>query len=303
MLERNELHRIRRFTEKAEQDKAFHTLEGILKGILLDDSVNVTEMNELVNWCNSYMELINDHPFNEVIPMVNRMLKDDIIDSDEVADLKWLLSQITNSNRYYDVITSGIQRLEGILHGVLADNEISNREIDYIEEWLFDHEELCGTYPFDEIQSLIVGIKEDGIITEEERKYLMAFISDFINRDASLNIDFSLIDEIKKEMTVSGICTLNPHISFEGKKFCFTGVSKEGSRKTIASKIESFGGTFMNNITNDTDFLIVGCNGNPCWAFSAYGRKIEKAMELRKNGSRIEIVNETDFWDAILDFE
>ena len=49
------------------------------------------------------------------------------------------------------------------------------------------------------------------------------------------------------------------------------------------------------------DYLIVGADGNPCWAFACYGRKIEKAMELRKAGARIALVHESDFHDAVQD--
>ena len=52
-------------------------------------------------------------------------------------------------------------------------------------------------------------------------------------------------------------------------------------------------------MTQKTDYLIVGNEGNPCWAFSCYGRKVEKAVELRKKGSNIQIINEDDFWNAL----
>ena len=48
-----------------------------------------------------------------------------------------------------------------------------------------------------------------------------------------------------------------------------------------------------------TNYLIIGSEGNTCWAFSCYGRKVEKAMEMRKNGVNIVLVNEIDFWDSI----
>ncbi|GMA55471.1 hypothetical protein GCM10025857_68280 [Alicyclobacillus contaminans] len=52
-------------------------------------------------------------------------------------------------------------------------------------------------------------------------------------------------------------------------------------------------------MTVDTDYLVVGDQGNPCWAFSCYGRKVEKAVKLRKQGRRILIIHEVDFWDAL----
>ena len=59
------------------------------------------------------------------------------------------------------------------------------------------------------------------------------------------------------------------------------------------------GGIFKDSVVKNTDFLIVGDEGNPCWAFSCYGRKVEKAIELRKSGSKIQIVHENDFWDCV----
>ena len=49
------------------------------------------------------------------------------------------------------------------------------------------------------------------------------------------------------------------------------------------------------------DYLVIGADGNPCWAFACYGRKVEKAVELRKSGVRIMIIHESDFHDAVLD--
>ena len=65
--------------------------------------------------------------------------------------------------------------------------------------------------------------------------------------------------------------------------------------------IEELGGKVKTAVSKKTDYLIVGNAGNPCWAFSCYGRKIEAAMLLRREGAKVQIVNETDFWDAIED--
>lgn len=49
------------------------------------------------------------------------------------------------------------------------------------------------------------------------------------------------------------------------------------------------------------NYLVVGGEGNPCWAYACYGRKVEKAVELRRQGHPIVIVHENDFHDAVLD--
>lgn len=60
---------------------------------------------------------------------------------------------------------------------------------------------------------------------------------------------------------------------------------------------------FFNRITkpNAADFLVVGADGNPCWAFACYGRKVEMAIDYRKQGCKLLIVHENDFWDAARD--
>lgn len=44
-----------------------------------------------------------------------------------------------------------------------------------------------------------------------------------------------------------------------------------------------------------------GNTGNPYRSYSCYGRKIEEAVALRKEGAKVQIINETDFWDAVWD--
>ena len=90
---------------------------------------------------------------------------------------------------------------------------------------------------------------------------------------------------------------------FEGKLFCFTGESYRAKRAEIAETITRLGGKVRSSVSAKTDYLIVGNAGNPCWAYACYGRKIEEAVSLRREGASIVIVNETDFWDAVDDMD
>jgi hypothetical protein len=65
--------------------------------------------------------------------------------------------------------------------------------------------------------------------------------------------------------------------------------------------IEQMGGVFSTSVTPKVHFLVVGANGNPAWAYSCYGRKVEQAMKLRAEGHSLVIVHENDFWDSIQD--
>jgi len=112
-----------------------------------------------------------------------------------------------------------------------------------------------------------------------------------------VNIDNAELEILKKEICINGICTINPQVEFHDKTFCFTGISQKVKRKDFENYINQHGGLYHDNIINETNYLIVGAKNNPCWAYSCYGRKVEQAMQMRKKGSNISIVNEIDFWD------
>jgi len=301
MIDKEKLQEIRKFTSKSEAEKAFNTLNGIIKGINIDGIINDSEVTELDNWWKVNYDLVDREPFNQLIPFVKQICSDKKITEDEYNDLVWLITQINSNNSYYDVVTAKIQELEGIFHGILADNTITDDEITNLKDWLFDNEDLIGIYPFDEIEALLIGITNDGIVTDKERNYLKLFFSEFIDSKTSKTIDFDEINKLRNDITLSGVCTINPLIEFKDKQFCFTGISKNYKRKEIEDKITQLGGIYNDNVTKTTDYLIIGEDSNPCWAYSCYGRKVEKAMSMRKQGSKISIVKEIDFIDATIE--
>lgn len=289
----------RNFTKPAELDKAIHTLSGILEGITIDKKINSDEMTELINWCSLHRHLIDRHPFSEIIPMIDAALEDGELTEDEMLDIAYVCHNFSQDSEYYDLITSSIQELQGIFHGIMADNAVLDNEITSLNEWVLEHDFLISTYPYDEIKTLLTDILRDGKITEEERNILKVFFANFIDLKISYNVSEKEIDDLRKNYSTDGICSTSPKIEVKGKTFCFTGTSKKASRKEIAADIQIHGGVFASSVTQKTDYLIVGNEGNPCWAFSCYGRKVEKAVELRKKGSNIQIINEDDFWNAL----
>lgn len=298
----NEVEGYRVFTAPAEIHKAVNSLIGMLNGIQFDNVLKMEEVEEVVNWCNLHRRFQNKFPFSEIIPMIDSALEDEILTSEEIEDILWLCNNVIHHegfNTYYDIVTSSLQQLHGIIHGVMADNIINDDEVILLYQWMEERDFLKGYYPFDEIYSLLTEIKKDGTFSQDERNMLKAYLGNFVDTRSSYNINEFEIKELQDKYLVRGICAVCPDITFENKVFSFTGTSGRAKRKEIAEVITNLGGIFNNNITLKTDFLIVGNDGNPCWAFSCYGRKVEKAVDLRKNGSSIIIVHENDFWDEV----
>ena len=224
-----------------------------------------------------------------------------MITNEEASDIVWLCNNFVSDSDYYNLTTSSLQFLQGLIHGIMADGIITDEEIHALKTWIRTNDYLTGCYPFDEIESILLTILADGKVSEDERNILKVFFSNFIDFKISYNLNQPDFDSLKKQYSISGICAVCQEIDFEDNIFCFTGESSRACRNDIADLIESFGGQFKNHLTNKTRYLIVGNEGNPCWAFSCYGRKIEDAINRRKNGQNLTIVNEIDFWDIIDD--
>lgn len=286
-------------TSKSRADKAISSLKGLLIGINLDGEVNQTEINELKLWANNHKELINRNPFKEFMEVIDETIANNIPSKEAVEDLYWLCQKYENDNYYYNAVTSDLQILQGICHGILADGVINDKEIYDLDQWLNKNEHLNTFYPYDEIRSLVLSVLSDKKIDGEERVVLMAYFNQFVNLQNQEIQDKIHADTL--DVNISGLCTSEPNVEFVGKTFCITGVLKRGNRENLHRDILRLGGIPTDNITKKTDYLIVGDNGNPAWAFSCYGRKVEKAINMRKEGHTIMLIHEFDFSDIIDD--
>lgn len=289
------------FTKPAELHKAVNTLRGLVAGISSDTVVGEQELTELMHWCALHAPLRDRHPFSELLPVVEAACEDGVVTEDEAKDILWLCNNFVDNGSYYNMVTSSIQFLSGMIHGFMADGELGDREILSLKSWIDANSFLAGTYPFDEINSLLCVILEDRKISPDERNRLMAFFSNIIDFSSSISLSEKDFSVLREQYNIDGICAVCPEITFQGKVFCFTGESTRAKRSEMAKLVADVGGLSRSSVTAKTDYLIVGNAGNPCWAYACYGRKIEEAVQLRKQGAKVIIVNETDFWDALED--
>lgn len=285
-----------RFTGLQRLDSAMHTLHGLVQGISADCKASDDEVKSLITWTSQHAEFSENHPFNEVIPAINRIVADGVVDEEERADLLWLCSKFDTENVFYDQVTSDIQRLHGYIAGIVADGIINDLEIESLTKWVDEHAHLRCCWPYDELESYLVHFLRDGKIDAQEHEALLQFFAEFAPLGAR-----SAVGVLNRELTVSGVCAMTPEILFRGNLFCITGTSERGPREHLVETVEKLGGKFHCRIIEDTDYLVVGADGNPCWAYACYGRKIEEAVRRRRNGHRLLIVHEFDFWDAVED--
>ena len=160
-----------------------------------------------------------------MIPIIEAAFSDEILTSEEADNIIWLCNNFVSDSNYYDLVTSSIQFLSGMIHGILSDGIITDQEIYALKSWMSANDYLSGCYPFDEIESLLVSILEDGIITDDERNMLMAFLSNFVDLNFSYNLNDADIKELKQKYSIVGICSLCQQMDIAGNEISFTGQS------------------------------------------------------------------------------
>lgn len=282
---------------KSRLDKAINSLLGIIEGVSIDGKVSAEELRFLDLWLSEYRALRETHPYNELIPALEGTCSDGVLSQDGREDIRFVCENL-RSEKFYNFVTGDMQRLHGLLAGIIADGVVTEEELCGLSDWIADHEHLKTLWPYDELASLISVVLRDGVIDNKEQKLLQEFFSEFV----ALLDDRTITAPVMLENSMLvGVCAMCPDISFEGKTFCFTGASSKLTRNGFQELVERLGSFHAKAPTKNTHYLVVGAEGNPAWAFSCYGRKVEAAVKLRKQGIRLIIVHEHDFHDAVAD--
>jgi NAD-dependent DNA ligase len=293
------------FNRRRRIDRAVLTLKGIISGVTIDGELNQKEVQEVRDWVDENRSLLVVSPLQEVSTQMETCLKTGVLSAEEREELLWVCSNLDPESDVSDAITQDIQVLHGILHGVLADGIVTEKEAIGLREWLVSNESLEGTYPYDELYVIVREVLKDGVVDEAEKNLLASFFKDFINLSISSRIKSEaerVKVGVKKEYSVPGICATSPQIVFPDSVFTFTGEFRRCIRKDAEAQAIRLGGLVSSNVLPKTNYLVIGAAGNPCWMYACYGRKVEKAVSMRKEGHAILLVHENDFWDAVEDY-
>lgn len=288
------------FTGKSRFEKSVNSLLGLLEGIAIDGKVTSGEIAILRLWIADHADVAERHPYRELIPPLAAAVSDGILAPEEREDLTWLCERLC-STAFFDMVTADLQRLHAVVGAIAADGQISTEELRGLSAWLSEHEHLKTCWPYDEIESLTTKVLSDGRIDADEHILLLHFFTEFLAVLDERTIVRPVVFD-GPEKTIGALCSVAPAVTFPGSTFCFTGSSSKYKRSDFEFTVRKFGGEPIPNVTNKLNYLVIGAEGNPCWAFACYGRKVEKAAELRRKGVKVVILHENDFHDAVLDF-
>lgn len=283
--------------------RAIHVLEGILKGISCDNKVNDKELSSLKTWLDMHKSFSYIFPFCDIYEFIERIYADKHVSESEKIELIDFCNSFQALNGPIDMLTMEMRNLHGFVQGICSDGTVSKDELKGLEKWMIYHESNRNNWPFNEIYSAVERILKDGIVSKAEQKEFLELAQSFYSteaiehrKDQSMFIESWMQSSSPTVKTIDQIIAKNPSIQIPDNTFCFTGQMKSGTRRLVERMLLDKGGIPVDDVTHQTNYLVVGALSNPCWTYSTYGRKIEKVMNKCTD---TEIIGELDFMEAL----
>ena len=163
----------------------------------------------------------------------------------------------------------GTNELHGIIRGVLVDGVVSDREAEFLKNWILSRPDVIGDALVARLAERLVRVCEDGIVTQDESDELkQIFSADLGQPDEGVPTDLPL-DEPPPELTI------------EGSLFCFTGTFVSGTRRWCEEQTVERGGQFTDQARLGIDYLVIGSRVSRGWVNQSYGRKIQTIVGYR----------------------
>lgn len=198
------------------------------------------------------------------------------------------VSQRINATR---IATRDASELIGLCHGILADGSINILEAQFIQRWIAQKPDLSDLWPWNDLNTRLGKMLQDGILSSAEELELITILSDLAPPPAKPEHE----TEPEQPRSTTLPLTEPAEIAFPNKVFVFTGKFTHGSRDQCIEATEALGGISSKLINRKVDYLVIGEIGSRDWATASWGRKIEHAQMLVQDGHPILIISE-QFW-------
>lgn len=189
-------------------------------------------------------------------------------------------------------ITKATEHLLGMIEGMIADNQLHDKEVQLLSTWLSANEEAAFVWPASVLSHKVREVMADGIISAGERQHLLSVLSALIANDfaetgsASAEVaTLPINDVVTVDIVNAGVC--------------MTGEFIFGTRAACERLTLKAGGMPLDNVSKRVDILVIGTRVSPDWAHTNFGRKIQRAAELQEEGHPIEIISERRWLEVV----
>ncbi|HVL67169.1 MAG TPA: BRCT domain-containing protein [Vicinamibacterales bacterium] len=191
-------------------------------------------------------------------------------------------------------IERDVSELLGLAKGFLCDGVVTDEEASFLRAWGTNHPDALSQWPVSLIFSRLRQFFADGRIDDEERRELHELLGSLVGGTSSLLLGYEGATTLPLDQPPPLICYGPDEV------FVFTGKFAFGTRAHCERVVKERGSRCEPNVTRRTTFLVLGTFGSEDWVHTSYGRKIERAVELRASGFPVRIVGE-DHWTGAAD--
>ena len=184
-----------------------------------------------------------------------------------------------------------IDEFVGICKGLLADERLSGKDVDFLRGWMFHNKSFFALGFERELYNKVMSaLEESGTVADMDVLYKT--LADVYGGKTDGFLAHSLSTKIPFTTPVPAI--------MPGMSLCFTGKMSYGPRKICIAMSEARGFICNDEIVTDLECLVIGKIGSRDWMHSSYGRKIEQVIYFNKyNGLDIKIISEESWLEAM----
>lgn len=279
------------FNAQQNTAKSLLALQGILRGLVADKSLNELEVIFLDTWLKSHEALPNEGEKLDLLDSIDSILADGIVTNDELEDLK---SQVNDVLDYGVLVPACVEDLTnellGMISGITADDVITIEELDGLIDWLNANPEVFECWPGNVLYNKITEILADNIVEPEELADLTQTCKMIAGQQF---LETGVAGGMSTEFCAQPLEDLPSHV----ETICFTGKFLSGSRKALHAQAEELGIKPLKDVTQALDILVIGSLASRDWRFSSHGRKIEQALLNQQKGCNTLIITE-DNWSV-----
>lgn len=274
--------------------KAIYTLKGALKGISADKELNEIEALYLNTWLLESKPLRDDPDAIDLLDTISDALADGKFSANELEDINNLVFDIIEYKSFETIdVADHINEFLGLISGIVSDNIINAQELKYILGWISTHEDVINHPITKDVSIKVVEFTKIKSPSPEEKSALLTFFkkttgTNFGETGAATTEPLDhFVDHIES-------------MTHTNARICFTGVFKKGSRKEVEAIATNLGATTRKDPSKSIDYVIIGSQVSQDWKHTSFGRKIQKAVELRDGGHPLFILTEKH-WLSFVD--
>ena len=274
------------FSFSKEKQRALNGLRGILAGIVADQQLNEKEFLFLDAWLQSQQFLADDGEVKQILAQVGEILADGKVSPEELLQMRDVVTSfLEHSTDEQHGNVDKIDELMGFLTGVASDGVLNDSEVNALSSWLDSHHSVRTIWPASVIIERLDVILDDGIISEEERNDLLQTMRRLTSAKVNpTGINYEASTEVWEDET--------DKIDIAGRVFCLTGDFVSGDRSAVETMLRLKGAQLSSNVNKNVDYLVIGTLASRDWLYTPHGRKIEKALLLKRQDINVTVITE-----------